>query len=168
MNRRGFLKAAASLVPATAMPSGAAVGMLSGGSAALGLGLNGYAGLAAAKNMALPEASAMGLAAKMAWDAYHDVQRGWQARFYWWAEYRRHRIAVRRGREQPIPAKVLFLRKKLKDLRRNACMNMQNRPPSSEGPQFVPRRLSHRVARHREKAALKRRGMFRYPWGEPV
>lgn len=163
MNRRGFLKAAASILPAAAIPSGA-VAMLPSGAIAGGLGAGGGALAAGCAANGAPVLAGMGIAASMARDAYHAAQTGERARYEWWREYRKHRMAVRKGREERQPAKLLWLRKKLKDLRREISQRGINAicaPSVQEAA--LPRRLGYKKSQARVSHALRIRGL-KMPW----
>ena len=163
MNRRGFLKAAASIVPAAAMPSGA-VAMLPSGALAGGLGASGGALAAGCAMGEAPVLAGMGIAASMAWDAYHAAQMGEQARYKWWREYRKHRMAVRKGREARQPAKLVWLRKKLKDLRREQSQRGANAITVPDHREVsTPRRLAYKKSQARVARSLRVRGL-KMPW----
>lgn len=164
MNRRGFLKAAAAAIPTGAIPAAsvAPTGVLAGG---LGLGAVG----GAANVLCIPEgAIPMSAAAATMWAALDDIQEKERVRVSWWAEYRRHRIAVRRGREQPMPANLVWLRKKLKDMRREYHISRRGEglpvPERGYGNVQLPHRFHYRLREQRERRAMRARGFLRMPW----
>lgn len=154
MNRRGFLKAMAAVAPAAALPGVA--GSIGGGewiSGALAAPIG--VPVAEACTGALVGANGLGFGAAV-WSVYHKLNSTELKREQWRRLWREHRIRVRRKREERMPARVVWLRWKLKWMRMSGGQGEYPAQPR------VQRR--DRISSARIRAALKRMGFQGMPW----
>lgn len=164
MNRRGFLKAAASMMPAAALaaPAAGAIAALEAAPLAAGgaaIGAVGAAGFAAPWTIA-------GTVAAACYAAMGRLNDCEAARAAWLIEYRRHRIAARRGLVKREPAKLIWARKKLLDLQRRKSRRDGDLPEHpDDGPRARKALLHYKRRDGRVNAALKRMGFTEWPWG---
>lgn len=153
MNRRGFLKAAGGLAVAAPVAAAAPqVGAILGGEWAGGALAGGVAA-----NLA-PATVGGGCVALVGglWDVYRRYNDAEWKRERWIAVYRRHRIRVRRGREERKPARLIWL---LEERRRAAQRRTEVLGPT------VDRRERIRSARLRR--IMKAAGFPGLPWETP-
>lgn len=164
MNRRNFLKAAVAIPVAAAAPAGVARGL--GAMAGSAGGLMGASGVLAETAACVPASTnlAMGALASSAWAALRLERERSAARLAFYEVYRRHRIAVRMGKSERLPARVIWLQQKLLGARRGKANNDQGIWPSRP-QQFGARskRFAHHRIYAREMTAIRAKG-FKLPW----
>ena len=172
MNRRGFLRAAASVVPMAAIGAPAAEAIASiAAPASGGLGMiagGAYLGGGGALEVAVPTAA--GIFSQLAYAAFHRVEKCEEVRRQWWAAYRRHRIEVRQGKVEREPARLIWLRVQLRIARSEQTNGGGPQPPKrgSSGPRLMKSKLKGRQSEKRRINALKRMGYVTWPWGDPL
>ena len=172
MNRRSFLRAAASVVPMAAIGAPAAEAIASIAAPAGGLGgmLAGGAGIAGNVAMGNPIPAAAGIFSQLAYAAYHRVEHDEEARRQWWAAYRRHRIEVRKGKVAREPARLIWARVQLRMARseRENGGGPQMPKTCSSGPRLTKSKLKFPQVNKRRVSRLKSMGYATWPWGDPL
>ena len=176
VNRRSFLKAAASVMPMAAIGAPAAEAIVSVAAPAGGLGgmLAGGSYAAGVNSMAAPTAAgifskAAGIFSKRAYEDLNRIGDGEHARYRWWAAYRRHRIEVRQGKAQPVSAQLIWAREKLLQERREENKRFTE-PPGNPNrfPRLIKSKVKSKQTKKRRINALKRNGYKTWPWGSPL
>ena len=173
MNRRGFLRAAVSVVPMAAIgaPAAEAIaslaapaeglgGMLAGGSCAAGV---------TTMNITTAAGSAAGIFAKLAYEALNRIDDGEHARYRWWAAYRRHRIEVRQGKTEPESARLIWARSQLLLARREKNGRFTEPPGRPcNFPRLTKSNVKTKQTKKRRASRLKSMGYSTWPWGTPL
>ena len=164
MNRRGFLRAAVSVVPMAAIgapaASAAAGATWMGVVAADGVDLNALVGVTT-MNITTAEGSAAGMFDKLAYAALDRVNEESFIRYQWWAIYRRHRIEVRKGNAQPESAHLIWDKAKLQIAGRE-------QKETGRRPRLIKSKLKGPQSQKRRAARLKSMGYVTWPWGSPL
>lgn len=164
MNRRGFLRAAASVMPAALAPSGLVAAAESVAAAPVALGAGGMIGGSA---VGAAGVGAMGIAASMALELLNKDDRAEFSKSRWFHEYRRHRILARKGLVEREPARLIWARFKLRDLRQQRGDRNQLAVPEVSGVQKkrLVRRGRWGARRKRQASLLRAAGFTHWPWG---